>query len=153
MPGAADDARIRALVEEMARAEDLSAGASRVIEEMASGRRARKTVERSVLAGEPLMWPGGLGRFRLAGSALQVENPWYPGDQYHPGEHPRLPRAWEPVEVSQGAYLYAYAHYMDTANEPTVRICALSAEKRSFFIGTVPTQASPLRELVPPSAP
>ncbi len=120
-PGAADAPRIQALAEEMAREEELSTGVSRVIEGMASGRYIRKMVEKSVLAGEPLMWPGGLDGFRLAGGALQVENPWYPGDQYHPDRHPRLPREWEPVLVSEGAYSYAYAHYMDAANGYVVR--------------------------------
>jgi hypothetical protein len=120
-PGAADAPRIQALAEEMTRAEELRAGVSRVIEGMASGRYVRKMVEKSVLSGEPLMWPGGLDRFRLADGALQVENPWYPGDHYHPDRHPRLPREWEPVVVSEGAYSYAYAHYMDATNGYVVR--------------------------------
>lgn len=121
-PRVPDAARIQALAAEMERERDLDAAAARVLQGLAEGRYARKTIERTVVEGEPLGWPGGLEIFRPAGGGgLEAENPWYPGDQYHPEDHPRLPRAWEPVEVSGRTYAYVYSHYMDTTAGYVVR--------------------------------
>ena len=121
-PQAPDASRIRALAGEMERERDLDAAAARVFQGLAAGRYARKTIERTAVEGEPLAWPAGLESFRpAAGGGLEAENPWYPGDQYHPKAHPLLPRAWEPVEVSGRTYQYAYSHYMDTTVRYVVR--------------------------------
>jgi len=121
-PQAPDAARVKVLVGEMERERDLDAEAARIFGGLAAGRYARKTIERTVVEGEPLGWPGGLESFRpAAGGGLEVENPWYPGDRYHPKSHPLLPRAWEPVAVSGRTYEYAYSHYMDTTGGYVVR--------------------------------
>lgn len=121
-PGAAGADRLRALAAEMERERDLDAEAARVFRGLAEGRLARKIVAATAVEGAPLNWPGGLERFRpAAGGRLEVENPWYPGDQYHPKAHPLLPRAWEPVAVDGRTYEYAYSHYMDTTGGYVVR--------------------------------
>lgn len=121
-PQSPDSARVKALAGEMERERDLNAEAARIFGGLAAGRYARKTIERTVVEGEPLNWPGGLASFRpAAGGGLEVENPWYPGDRYHPKSHPLLPRAWEPVAVSGRTYEYAYSHYMDTTGGYVVR--------------------------------
>ncbi len=121
-PRAAGADRLRALVAEMERERDLAAEAARVFRGLAEGRLARKTVSQTAVDGEPLNWPGGLERFRpAAGGGLEVENPWYPGDQYHPKAHPLLPLAWEPVAIDGRTYEYAYSHYMDTTGGYVVR--------------------------------
>lgn len=121
-PRAAGADRLRALIAEMERERDLDAEAAHVFRGLTEGRLARKTVAATAVEGEPLNWPGGLERFRpAAGGGLEVENPWYPGDQYHPKAHPLLPRAWEPVAVDRRTYEYAYSHYMDTTGGYVVR--------------------------------
>ena len=121
-PRAAGADRLRALIAEMERERDLDAEAAHVFRGLTEGRLARKTVAATAVEGEPLNWPGGLERFRpAAGGGLEVENPWYPGDQYHPKAHPLLPRAWEPVAVDGRTYEYAYSHYMDTTGGYVVR--------------------------------
>ena len=121
-PRASGADRLRALIAEMERERDLDAEAARVFRGLAEGRLARRTISQTAVEGEPLNWPGGLERFRpAADGGLEVENPWYPGDQYHPKAHPLLPRAWEPVAVDRRTYEYAYSHYMDTTGGYVVR--------------------------------
>ena len=119
-PGAADASRFRSLIDEMDRQRDLEAGASRILEMMASGRYSRKLIGKTALAGE-LAWSGSLENFRLEAGGLRVENPWYPGDRYHPDLHPPIPDRWEPVKVDGRFYEYGYSHYMDTTAGYVVR--------------------------------
>jgi len=95
---------------------------------MTSGSYSRKQVDRKQLSGEAGGRGLGLGpmsSFRIQSGKMEVANSWYESsgvDSYHPQQHPRIPREWEPVKVNGKSYEYTFSHYMDTSLSYVVRM-------------------------------
>jgi hypothetical protein len=59
---------------------------------------------------------GPLHFFRIESGKMEVNN-FFGAMEYHPQQHPPVPRRWEPVKVNGKFYEYTYSHYMDMASD------------------------------------
>jgi len=102
-------------------------GVNKVYNIMASELYSRKQIDKNRISGGS--WDhcsGSLDEFRMVSGKLQARNGWYVsaaehGD-YHPRQHPPIPREWEQVRVDGKFYEYTFSHYMDTSISYVVRV-------------------------------
>lgn len=114
-PNASDAEEVKSLINKLEYKKDQEEGVKRVYEMMTSGSYLRKEVDRKVLSGRSDLGSGPLLDFQMVSGKMQVGNYWYyagGGGDWHPQEHPPIPREWEPVKVNGRFYEYTFSYYM-----------------------------------------
>lgn len=125
-PNANDAEAAKTLINKLEYKNEREEGVQKVYNIMTSDLYSRKQLDRKHLSGQQggLSW-GPMQSFRMDSGKMQVRNNWYGSDGsdfYHPKQHPRIPREWEPVTVNGRLYEYTYSHYMDLSSSYVARI-------------------------------
>ena len=123
-PNANEAEAVKTLINKLEYKNEQEEAVQKVYNIMTSDLYSRKKLDRKILSGESGGSGLGLGPmpgFRIESGKMQVNNFWY-GMDYHPQQHPPIPREWEPVKVNGRLYEYTFSHYMDISSGYVVRM-------------------------------